>query len=208
MQPSTPKKFNILVAALKTPSDPSRGPIGNPTVSRTGFTLQQIVLPNATARIGGPTAVIPPPSAFNHTVAIECGVGEYWDPAVTAPGPFFYKEEVALFDQYITASAEFGAGLGSGTGPAAAIATQLAASLNVYSDIEAVAAGNSVYITSHRPDATLPIKATADESVTFGAPPFVVYAFNGVLMSVGPTYRQTFFITKNVKTQTPPVSLP
>jgi hypothetical protein len=137
-----------------------------------------------------------------------CGAGEYWDPAVTPPGPFFYKEEVALFDQYITASAEFGAGLGSNTGPAAAIATQLAASLNVYSDIDTLAVGSTVYITSHRPDATLPIKATADESVTFGAPPFVVYAFNGVLMSVGPEYRQTFFIMKSIKTQTPPVSLP
>jgi hypothetical protein len=167
-----------------------------------------MVLENGMTRIGGPTVVIPPPSALAHTVAIEVGIGEYWDPAVTPPGPFLYKEEVALFDRYITASEEFGAGLGSGTGPAATIATQLAASLNVYPGIEAAAVGNSVYITSLRPDATLPIKATCDESIFFGAPPFVVYAFNGVLMSVGPEYRQTFFITKSVKTQSPPVSLP
>jgi hypothetical protein len=137
-----------------------------------------------------------------------CGNGEYWDPSVTVPGPFYYEEEVSLFDQYVTASANFGIGMGSGTGPAAAIATTLATSLGSYPDIDALAVGSTVYVTSFRPEATLPIKATADESATFGAPPFLVYGPGGVLLSIGPEYRQTFFVTKTNKTQTPPVSLP
>lgn len=209
MQPCTPKKFNILVAALKTPSDPSRGPIGNPTVSRTGFTLQQMVLENGTTRINGPVVPPPPPSPAAYTASIKVVAPLYWDPVVAPPGPFYFKEEVALFDQYITASEEFGSGMGSGAGPVAGIATQLATSLDFYLDVEAAAVGDTVYITSHRPNATLPIKATDDMSIVLGpGVTFEVYGPGGVLLSVGPEYRQTFFVTKPAKTQSPPVSLP
>ena len=39
-----PPKFRILVAGIVSPSDPSRGIPA--TIARTGFELQQIVLPN------------------------------------------------------------------------------------------------------------------------------------------------------------------
>ena len=80
MQPCTPRKFNILVAALKTPSDPSRGTVGNPTVSRTGFTLQQTVMANGINRIGGPLSKPPVVSAVNHTAAIKVVTPFYFDP--------------------------------------------------------------------------------------------------------------------------------
>lgn len=210
MQPCAPRKFKILVAALKTPSDPSRGPSGNPTVSRTGFTLQQILTENGTSRIGGPVVAPPPPSPAAYTAKITVTNPDYWDPAVAGLPPFYDKEEISLFGQYLTASDEFGGGLGSGTGPTAAIATQLADSLNVsnYPGVAAVAIGSDVYITSLRPDATLPIKATNDYSAILGGISFDVYGPGGILLSVGPYYRQTYFITKSAKTQSPPVSLP
>ena len=208
VQPSYPKKFNILVAALKTPSDPSRGTSGNPTVSRTGFTLQQINLENGTNRIAGPIVAPPPPSALAHTAAIEVASADYWDPLVTPPAPLYLKEEVSLFDRYIVASEEFGSTLGSGAGPVAAIATQLATALNLYPDVDAVSVASTVYITSHRPDGTLPIKATDDMSVVLGSAPFEVYGFGGILLSVGPEYRQTFFVVRPTKFQSPPISLP
>lgn len=210
MQPCAPRKFKILVAALKTPSDPSRGPSGNPTVSRTGFTLQQMVCENGTTRIGGPVVAPPPPSPVAYTAKLTVTNPDYWDMAVTAPPPFYDKEEISLFGQYLTASDEFGGGLGSGTGPTAGIATQLAASLNVnsYPGVAAVAIGSDVYITSLRPDATLPIKASNDYSAILGGVSFVVYGPGGILLSVAPNYRQTHFITKPAKTQSPPVSLP
>lgn len=208
MQPCAPKKFKILVAAIKTPSDPSRGPSGNPTVSRTGFVLQQMVLENGISRIAGPVTPPQPPSPVAYTASIKVVNPTYWDPAVAPPGPFYFKEEVALFDRYVVASEEFGAGLGGGVGPVAAIASQLADSLDVYPGIEAAAVGDTVYITSLRPDDALPIKATNDETTVLGGPFFEVYGPGGILLSVAPTYRQTFFVTKPEKTQAPPVSLP
>jgi hypothetical protein len=331
MQPCAPRKFNILVAALKTPSDPSRGTIGNPTVSRTGFTLQQTVLENGTTRIGGPVTKPPAVGAANHTAAIKVVTALYFDPlaktastgtltfggapvaaetvtiggkpytfravidgasvdgdvlnevaatdaldnliaaimlgagggvkyaaamtlspTVTAaagagdtmvatakvlgdagavgttstvtlgtwaaitltgqtdgtPPPFYFKDEIAIFDRYVTAGEEFGSGLGTGIGPVATIATQLATALNAFSDLEATAVADTVYITSLRPDATMPIKVTNDESTVLGGLFFTVYGPGAVLLSVTPKYRQTYFVPKTAKTQSPPVSLP
>jgi len=208
VQPSYPKKFNILVAALKTPSDPSRGPSGNPTVSRTGFTLQQINLENGTNRIAGPIATPVPVSALAHTASIEVASADYWDPIATPPAPLYLKEEVSLFNQYIVASEEFGSTFGSGVGPTVAIATQLATALNGYPDVDAVSVASTVYITSRRPDSTMPIQATDDMSVILGSAPFEISGFGGVLLSVGPEYRQTFFVVRPTKFQSPPISLP
>lgn len=39
---SAQKSFRMVVANLRTPSDPSRGPSGNPTVYRQGFSFQRV----------------------------------------------------------------------------------------------------------------------------------------------------------------------
>lgn len=208
MQPSFPKKFTILVAALKSSSDPSRGPSGNPKVARGGFVLQQIVPADGRPRIGGP--IIPPatPSPANYTAAIQVATAQFWDPTVAAPPPLYLKEEVALFGQYITASEEFGEGEGGGAGPVAAVATGLAKALNTYLDIKAVAVADTVYIISLSASATLPIKATDDMSVILAGVPFLVKGPGGVVLSTSPNYRQTFFVVKPLPTLSPPISLP
>ena len=63
MRFAAPPQFKILVANLAGSSDPSRGPAGNPVKLRTGFVLQQMVLPDGTARTNGPTQAIPPVDA-------------------------------------------------------------------------------------------------------------------------------------------------
>jgi len=330
VQPSFPPKFKILVAALKTPSDPSRGTAGNPTVTRTGFSLQQITLRNGTSRIAGPVAPFVATSALSYTASIKVVSADYWDAgtltfasgtltfagnagngetvtigaktytfqtvltdvngnvfigasasdsldnliaaimlgagsgvsyaaattlhptatavagtgdtlvataktggtggnalvststvtggtwgAVTLTGgitgaapPLYTREEIALFDRFVVAGENFGAGLGSGAGPVATIATQLAAALKRFPGIDAVAVTDTVYIKSNRPDGSLPIKATNDLSTVLGTS-FEVYSPGAVLLSVGPEFRQTFFIVRTeTKFQSPPVSLP
>jgi hypothetical protein len=201
-----PPKFRILVAGIVSPSDPSRGIPA--TIARTGFELQQIVLPNGTMRIGGPMNKPAPPTALAHTAAIQVAAPDYWDPSAVVPPPFYIKEEVQAFDVYLTASDNFGMGEGSGTGPIAAIATELAASLNAIDGVTASSDGvDMVYITSTRPDETLPIKASGDFSAVLGAVSFLVSS-GGTMLSTAPEYRRTFYVTKPVKTQNPPVALP
>lgn len=207
MQPSYPRKFNILVAAITSPSDPSRGPEGNPKVARGGFTLQQILTPDGKSRIGGPIVVPPPPSALNHTLAIEVSTSDFWDPEVTDPAPLYLTEEVGLFDRYIVAGEEFGSTHGSGAGPLNTIATQLALALNSYSEVQAVAVGAIVYITSLRPDGRVPVQATDNMSILLGGTPFLVYGSDGVLLSTGLNRQKTYFVVKPYKTQSAPISL-
>lgn len=208
MQPSFPRQFNILVPALVTPSDPSRGPAGNPRVARGGFTLSLVNTRSGTARVGGPVQTPPAPSALAYTAAIEVDSADYWDPTVAPPAPLLLQEEVAVFDNFIVASEEFGQGQGSGAGPLATVATTLANALNKLPMVKAAAVGAIVYITSLSEDATLPLKATDDMSVILSGTPFLVSGPGGVLLSVSPQYRQTFFIVKPFKTQAPPTSLP
>jgi len=208
MNPSYPKPFTILVAALTQSSDPSRGESGNPKVARGGFKLSMITTPQGNGRVGGPVQTPPAPSAASFTASIKIVNSDFWDPAVAPPAPLYLREEVALFDQYITASEEFGAGNGSGAGPTTAVATSLAKALNQYQDIKAVAVASDVYITSMSSNGTLPIKATDDMSTILGGVPFQIYMTGPTLLSVSPNYRKTFFVVKTVKTQSAPVELP
>ncbi len=204
---STPPKFKILVANLAASGDPSVIG-GNPVKLRTGFELQQVVLPNGTARIGGPIQAQPVVDATHYTVAIQVLSALYWDPAVTPPGPFYFKEEVQCFTQYPVASESFGVGIGSGGGPVGTVATELATYLNTLDRVSAVAIADTVYINSSRPDETIPVKASNDMAVLLGGTMFRVLGPGGVVLTGTANQRQTFFIFKAVKTQAPPTILP
>lgn len=128
--------------------------------------------------------------------------------ADTIPPPLYLREEVALFDQYISAGDEFGAGEGNGSGSVTLVATGLAAALNQYDGIKATAVGDTVYILSLRETPTLPIKATDDMSAILGGVPFLVSGPGGVTLSSSPNYRQTFYVVKPLKTLGPPIALP
>ena len=206
MEFTAPPKFKILVAGIVQPSDPSRGI--NAVKARTGFELQLINCPDGTNRIGGPTAVVPPPTLANHTAAVQVAAPNYWDPTAVPPPPFYLKDEVQADDVYLVASDNFGAGEGSGTGPVATIANELADSLNTVLGVKAASDGvDTVYITSTRPDQTFPISASNDFSLVFGGASFVVSA-GGTVLNGGAECHQTYFVQKSTKTQTPPVILP
>lgn len=206
MEFTAPPKFKILVAGIVQPSDPSRGL--NAVVARTGFELQIVNCPDGTNRIGGPTQVAPTPSALSNDASIQVASADYWDPTAVPPPPFYWKEELQSFDNYLVASDNFGSGEGSGVGPVATIANELADSFNSIGGVKAVSDGvDTVFITATRPDALFPIKASADFSVILGTAPFLVSS-GGTLLSTGPEYRQTFYLRKTFKTQTPPVILP
>ena len=203
---TAPPKFKILVAGIVQPSDPSRGI--NAVKARGGFELQIVNCPDGTSRIGGPTNIAPPPTLANHTASIQVAAPTYWDPTAAPPPPFYWEEEVSAFSDVLLASQEFGNGEGSGTGPVATIANELADALNAVLGIEAASDGvDTVYITSTRPDATLPISASGDFSTVLGAVPFLISS-GGTLLSTGPEYHKTFFVAKSSKTQNPPVFLP
>lgn len=206
MEFTAPPKFKILVAGIVQPSDPSRGI--NAVKARTGFELQLVNCPDGTNRIGGPTQVAPTPSALSNDASIQVASADYWDPNAVPPPPFYWKEEVQAFDNYLVASDNFGSGEGSGVGPVATIANELADALNLVEGMKAVSDGvDTVFITATRPDSLLPIKASGDWSLVLGTAPFLVSS-GGVLLSTGPEYRQTFYLAKSIKTQTPPVILP
>lgn len=207
MNPSSTPKFKILVPGITSSGDPGLGI--NPTVARGGFSLQQITLPNGTGRLGGSATVPEVPSAGAHTAAIKVVADEYWDPQVAAVPPFLLTEIVEVAGRVFRANAEFGAGHGSGDGPIADIADELAASLNTIEDVMAVSDGiDTVYITATGTDAKIGIKATNDMSEVAGDVFFEVYGSDGTLLSVAPELRRTFSITKSVKFQTPPEELP
>ncbi len=201
----TPPKFRILVANMSSPGEPSMGI--NPTVTRMGFELQQIVdTSKGMARVAGPVNAIPAPSAGSYTVAITVLRPDFWDPAVAAPGPFYTKEEVQIGDSYFLASEEFGAGMGSGAGTEADIATSLAAAIDRMDDIRAASVGPTVYVTSSRPDGLLAVKASNDTAVLLGGYDFRVIAPGAITLTTAPIQRKTYYLVKPVKTQTPPVA--
>jgi len=206
-----PPKFKILVANLKAGSDPSLNTGGNPVKARTGFVLQAMILPNGTTRLNGPTQKPPPVSAVNYTASITVLNPTYWDPAVAAPGPFYYKEEIRVGDQYALASADFGQGHGSGTGPVAAIAAELAAWINTNTDrVFATSVAGVVYITDAREEALFPIQATVDmmNSVGGGSAPWTIQDNAGTTITVVGQLRRSFYLPKPVKSQLPPTILP
>ena len=201
----TPPKFKILVANTEGSSDPGRNSGGNPVKIRTGFTLQQVNLPNGKAQVGGPVQSPPAVSSSNYSAAIKVLSADYWDPTIAPPGPFYYQEEVRVFDQYPTAGSEFGVGNGSGTGTASDIALSLATWVNRSVDqVSAISAGDTVYLTSSRPDAMIPIQATNDMSTLLGALVFQVRGPGGVVLSGSGHERASFYIFKPSKTQSAP----
>jgi hypothetical protein len=206
MEFTAPPKFKILVAGIVQPSDPSRGL--NAVKARTGFELQIVNCPDGTNRIGGPTAVVPPPSLADHTAAIQVAAPNYWDPNAVPPPPFYWKEEVQTGEVYLVASDNFGAGLGSGVGPVANIANDLATALNLVQGVEAASDGvDTVYVTSKLASPLFPVKASNDFSVVFGGVTFMVSS-GGTVLNGGTECHQTYYLRKSMKTQTPPVILP
>ena len=205
MRFAAPPPFKILVANFSGGSDPSRGPSGNPVKLRTGFVLQQMVLPDGTARTNGPTQVIPAVDATNHSAAIKVLSPDYWDATVAPPGPFYYQEECRMFDQYPMAGVDFGVGYGSGTGPVAPIASRLATWVNLTVEgVSALAVGDTTYLTSSRADAMFPVQATNDMAVILGGLIFQVKGPHGEVLSGTGHERASFYIVKSVKTQGPP----
>lgn len=208
MRFAAPPKFKILVANLAGSSDPSRGPSGNPEKLRTGFVLQQMVLPDGTARTNGPTQVVPPVDATHHTAAITVLAPDYWDATVAPPGPFYYQEECRMFDQYPMAGVDFGVGNGSGAGTVANVATKLALWVNESVEgVTALAVGDTAYLTSSRADARFPVQATNDMSTLLGGLTFRVVGPNGETLSGTGHQRASFYVVKPVKTQEPPTIL-
>ena len=203
-----PPKFKILVANIDGASDPSIGEAGNPVKNRTAFVLQQMILPDGTTRIGGPTQSPPAPSSVSHTAAIQVVSNTFWDPSVATPPPFYQKEEVQIGDRFLTASEEFGAGLGSAAGTLAEIASSLATAMSTIPGVQAVASGDFVYITSTRTDGYLPVKASNDTATIFSGYDFHVLGPNGEVLTVVPNDRRTYYIVKPVKSQSPPTILP
>jgi hypothetical protein len=154
----------------------------------------------------------PAVSAASYTASITVRDDTYWDPAVTIPGPFYYKEEIRYGDQYALASADFGQGHGSGAGPVADIASELAAWVNATADrIVATSVGGICYLTDRRvEDERFPVQATVDMMVSVGAgsAPWTIQDTSGTTITVAGSLRRSFYLPKHFKSQTAPTILP
>jgi hypothetical protein len=144
----TPPPFKILVS--------------NPNFS--SMTLQLVVAEGGSLRQGGPVATPAPVTSTHYTAAIEVD-NTYWDPGVSAPGPFYPLLEVCVGEHYRRAAVEFGAGLGSASGAADAVAAGLVDALGSVPGVQALADGATVYVLSNRPDGKLPVSVSNDTSV-------------------------------------------
>lgn len=209
MHVAAPPKFKVLVANLVGSSDPARNTGGNPVKARTGFVLQLLHAPDGTVRVNGPTQQPPPVSAVNYTASIKVLSAGFWDPTVAPPGPFYYQEECRMFDQYPVAASDFGAGLGSGVGPVAIIASDLAAWVNLsVADVDATSVGDTVYLSTNRVWERFPVQATNDMSALLTGVIFAVTDKAGTTLNTATHRRASFFIPKAVKSQAAPTILP
>ena len=206
MRLATPPKFKILVANLAGSGDPSRGPAGNPTKLRTGFILQQVVLPDGTARVAGPVQHPAAPAAGAYDGAIVAENPDYWDPTVAPPPPFLAQEEVTVGDTVLVAGETFGVGNGSGAGTVNDIAASLAENLNLVPGVRAVAVADTAYFTSTGLAPYLSVQATNELSAITAATLFNVYGPGGVLLT-GAGARTVFPLYKRTKGQSAPVIL-
>ena len=202
-----PPKFKILVANILGASDPA-GLAGNAVKIRTGFELQMVHMPNGTGRIAGPIQAIPPTTAISHTVSIRVLSNTFWDPTVAAPPPFYPKEEIQVFDRFLTASEDFAVGMGSAAGGVNAIAASIATAVQGIEGVTAISVGDTAYITSRRLDGYMPVKASNDTAVVLAAYDFRVQGPAGEILTVAPLDRKTYFMVKVVKSQGAPISLP
>lgn len=150
----------------------------------------------------------PTVDSTHYQAAIKVLSNVYWNPAVAAPGPFYTKEEIQIFDTYFVAGEEFGAAIGSGTGTVAAIASQLARAINTIEGVSAVSASDTVYINSQRLDALMAVKGTNDTAVQLTGYVFRALGASGVVLSAPPVDRRTFYVIKAVRSQSAPIILP
>lgn len=209
MRVAAPPKFKVLVANLSGSSDPARNTGGNPVKLRTGFVLQTLHTPSGNVRTGGTTQQPPPVSAGNNMARIAVTSARYWDPTVTAPGPFYYQEELRAFDQYPLAATDFGVGEGSNTGPVNTVASEIASWFNAaVPGVSATSVGATVYMTTNRVDALFPVQATNDMSVLLGGLIFTLQDGAGNTLNVAGRRRRSFFLPKTVKSQSAPTILP
>lgn len=206
MRYATPPQFKILVANLAGSGDPSLGPAGNAVKVRTGFVLQQVLLPDGTGRVGGPVQQPAAPAAGAYDAAIKVVAPDYWDPTVAAPPPFLAQEEVVVGADVSVAGESFGVGNGSGTGPVAAVATSLSAALNRVPGFAAAHLADTVYVTSYMLGESFPVTASNDLAVIAGTTLFRVYGPGGVLLT-GATARPVFAMYKHTKSQSAPIIL-
>lgn len=209
MRVAAPPKFKVLVANLASGSDPSLNTGGNPVKCRTGFTLQMLHTPSGVVRTNGPTQQPLPVSAINNMARIVVTSARYWDPTVTAPGPFYYQEELRAFDQYPQAATDFGIGEGSNTGPVNTVASEIASWFNAaVAGVSATSVAATVYLTTNRVDALFPVQTTNDMSVLLGGLIFTLQDGAGNTLNVAGARRRSFFLPKTVKSQSAPVILP
>ena len=209
MRVAAPPKFKVLVANLAGSSDPVRNTGGNPVKLRTGFVLQMLHTPSGVVRTNGPTQQPPPVSAIDNMARIVVTSARYWDPTVTAPGPFYYQEELRAFDQYPQAATDFGVGEGSNTGPVNTVASEIASWLNAsVQGVTATSVAATVYLSTNRVDALFPVQATNDMSTLLGGLIFTLQDGAGNTLNVAGRRRRSFFIPKTVKSQAAPTILP
>lgn len=208
-----PPKFKILVANLAEGSDPSRNTGGNPVKLRTGFELQMVQTEGGVGRMNGATQSPPPVSAAptDHTVSIQVTNPSYWDATATPPGPFYYQDEVRVYDQYPMAAVDFGVGQGSNVGPVATIATSLADWVNkIVEDVAAIAVADTVYLSPTGIEALFPVQGTSDQYVLLGfpGPVFTLRDNLGNVLNPFPNLRAVAYVPKLVKSQSAPGILP
>lgn len=204
---SAPPKFKLLVCHGRDSVDYG-GNLPPPARTRSQFTIQQVTLTTGNGRIGGPIQAIPAPSLAAHTVAIKVLADTFYDPTVVAPPPFIDQEEIQVFNLFLVAGEEFAQGLGSGVGTVDAIATSLALALNRIHGVQAVATGDTVYITSSRLEETMAIKASNDTEAILSGYMFQVLGPAGEVMTTAPNGRRTYQMVKAVKSQSAPEILP
>lgn len=102
-----------------------------------------------------------------------------------------------------------GTGLGSGTGPVANIAADLATWINLaVPNVEATSVGDTVYMATNRVGERFPVQATNDMSVLLGGTIFAVVDSTGTVLNTALKRRASFFIPKVVKSQAAPTILP
>lgn len=202
MNPFTPPSFKILVPQYAS-GDPSLG--RNPVVTASVMTLQHVVGANGAPRQGGPVAELVAAGAGDHQFSIQVLSTGFWDPSVTAPGPFLPREEVRIGDQFLVAGEDFGYGMGGGAGTAADVAGSLAAAiLAKVSGVSATAVGDTVYVTSNRYTPSLHVFASNDAETLLGAQFFRLKDGAGNVLAATPNYRRARLLPKVHRTQGPP----
>jgi hypothetical protein len=173
-----------------------------------GFELQMVIRENGVATMAGPVRTVAAVSSTNKSAVVRVLSSRYWDPAEAPPPPFYDKEQVQIGGQFLVASEDFGAGLGSETGTATAVATSLVTALNRVSGVEATSDGDTVYILSRRPEHVVSLQATNDTSALLGGVSFQVQGPSGEVLSAAGSYRRTHQIPRLLPFQTAPIALP